>query len=183
MPKGMLGGPRRNHLAPPPALSLPTSGPVTSQLPLIFAADVNVDVDLTVLAQIALFGFFIIVLKPVLFDPLLKLFEEREKLTDGARASARSMDERAAELMTRFETEIEQVRREASLERDRLRAETAKLEAKMLEEAKADATRILNEGRARITTEVEGLRRELVSSRPDLARQIASKLLGREVAS
>lgn len=156
---------------------------MTSQVPFFFASDVTVDVDLSVLAQVALFGFFITILKPVLFDPLLKLFEEREKLTDGARATARSMDERAAELLSRFETEIEQVRREASLERDRLRAETAKLEAKMLDEAKADAARILTSGRAQIATEVETLRRELVASRPALAQQIASKLLGREVSS
>lgn len=157
--------------------------PVTSQVPFLFAADVTVDVDLSVLAQIALFGFFIVVLKPVLFDPLLKLFEEREKLTDGARAKARAMDERAAELLSKFETEIEKVRREAALERDRLRAETAKLEAKMLEEAKADAARILSNGREQISAEVESLRRDLDSARPALAQQIASKLLGREVSS
>mgnify|MGYP001363477425 CR=1 FL=1 len=157
--------------------------PVPSQVPFLFAADVTVDVDLSVLAQIALFGFFIVVLKPVLFDPLLKLFEEREKLTDGARAKARAMDERAAELLSKFETEIEKVRREAALERDRLRAETAKLEAKMLEEAKADAARILSNGREQISAEVESLRRDLDSARPALAQQIASKLLGREVSS
>lgn len=157
--------------------------PVTSQVPFLFAADVTVDVDLSVLAQIALFGFFIVVLKPVLFDPLHKLFEEREKLTDGARAKARAMDERAAELLSKFETEIEKVRREAALERDRLRAETAKLEAKMLEEAKADAARILSNGREQISAEVESLRRDLDSARPALAQQIASKLLGREVSS
>jgi F-type H+-transporting ATPase subunit b len=156
---------------------------VTSQVPFLFAADVNVDVDLSVLAQIALFGFFIVVLKPVLFDPLLKLFEEREKLTDGARANARSMDERAAELLSKFESEIEKVRREAALERDRLRAETAKLEAKMMEEAKADAARILSTGREQIAQEVGALRSDLVASRPALAQQIASKLLGREVSS
>ena len=156
---------------------------MTSQVPFLFAADVNVDVDLSVLAQIALFGFFIVVLKPVLFDPLLKLFEEREKLTDGARANARSMDERAAELLSKFESEIEKVRREAALERDRLRAETAKPEAKMMEEAKADAARSLSPGREQIAQEVVALRSDLVASRPALAQQIASKLLGREVSS
>jgi F-type H+-transporting ATPase subunit b len=150
---------------------------------LLFASDVNVDFDWSFLAQVALFGFFITTLKPLLFDPLLKLFEEREKLTDGARAQARSMDERAQEVLTKLETEIEKVRGEAAVERDRLRADTAKLEAKMLDEAKADATRILAEGRSRIAEEVEGLRKELEAARPALAQQIASKMLGREVSS
>lgn len=146
-------------------------------------ADVNVDFDLSFLAQIALFGLFVVVLKPVLFDPVLRLFEEREKLTDGARATARTMDEKAAELIAKFESEIEKVRHEAAQERDRLRAETAKLEARMLEEAKADAARILAEGRTRIEREVSTLRAELEASRPALAGQIAAKMLGREVGS
>jgi len=146
-------------------------------------SDVNVDFDLSVVAQIALFGLFVVVMKPILFDPLLKLFEKREKLTDGARQEAREMDARAADLLSRFESEIEQVRRDAGAERDRQRAETAKLESKMMEEAKRDAARILAEGRTKIEAEVTALRQELETSRPALAQQIASKLLGREVSS
>lgn len=146
-------------------------------------ADVNVDFDITFIAQIALFGLFITVLKPVLFDPLLKLFEEREKLTDGSRAKARSLDERANELIQQYESELEKTRSEAARERDRLRAETARLEAQMLDQAKADALRILNEGRAAIAADVASMRKELEAVRPELARQIAAKLLGREVGS
>jgi len=156
----------------------------TGKLALFLSgSDVNVDFDMSVVAQIALFGLFVVVMKPILFDPLLKLFEKREKLTDGARAEAREMDAKAAELLGKFESEIEKVRRNAGAERDRLRAETAKLEAKMMEEAKNDAARILAEGRAKIEVEVAGLRKELEAGRPALAQQIASKLLGREVSS
>lgn len=150
---------------------------------LMSGADVNVDFDLSVVAQIALFGLFIVVLKPVLFDPLLRLFEHREKLTDGARAEARDMDEKAADLVSRFEAEIEKVRKTAAAERDHLRAETTRLEAKIMDAAKADVAKILEEGRAKIDAETATLRQELEANRPALAQQIASKLLGREVAS
>lgn len=156
---------------------------MTSQVHLLFASDVNVDFDWSFLAQVALFGFFITILKPLLFDPLLKLFEEREKLTDGARAQARSMDERAQEVLSQLESEVEKVRNEAAVERDKLRAETAKLETRMLDEAKADAARILATGRAEIDREVAALRVELEAARPALAQQIASKMIGREVSS
>jgi F-type H+-transporting ATPase subunit b len=146
-------------------------------------ADVNVDFDLSVVAQIALFALFITVLKPVLFDPLLRLFEERERRTDGARADARKMDEKAAELLARFEAEIELVRREAAAEREKLRLETRELENRVLEEAKRDSARILEQGRERIRQEVATLRKDLDASRPALAAEIAGKLLGREVQS
>ncbi len=150
---------------------------------LASGADVNVDFDLSFVAQIALFGLYIIILKPILFDPILKLFEEREKLTDGARAQARAMDERAGDIVAKFESELEKVRQDAARDRERLRAETARLELQMMEQAKADAAKILDEGRAQIAAEVQALRRELEASRPALAQQIASKLVGREVAS
>ena len=49
------------------------------------AGGIDVDVDLTVFGQVALFLVLMLVLKPLLFDPLLKLFEEREKRIEGAR--------------------------------------------------------------------------------------------------
>jgi F-type H+-transporting ATPase subunit b len=157
----------------------------TAHQTLLFAsgADVNVDFDLSFIAQIALFGLFIVLLKPILFEPLLALFEEREKRTEGARAQARKMDETAGDLVKKFETEIEKVRHAANLERDRLRAETSRLEAQILADAKTQSTAIIEAGRVRITKEMATLRSELEASRPALAEQIASKIIGREVRS
>src|SRR5688572_28033314 len=52
---------------------------------------VPLDIDLTFTLQMLLFAVLIVVLKPLLFDPALKIFEERERRTDGARAEAREM--------------------------------------------------------------------------------------------
>jgi len=158
---------------------------VSSHVTLLFAhgADVKVDFDLSFIAQIALFGLFIVILKPVLFEPMMKLFAEREKATGGTRDKARKMDEKAAALVAKFEGEIEKVRHAANVERDRLRAETARLEAKIMAEAKEASNAIIEKGRAQISAEVATLRSELAAARPELAAQIASKILGREVAS
>lgn len=142
----------------------------------------ELDFDLTFLAQFVLFTAFITVLKPLLFDPLLKVFEERERRTEGAKHEARKMDERAGELLTKYEAELEKVRREAGVERERLRVETAKLEAQIMAEARAETAKILDAGKARIAAEVEQLRKELQRTQPELAAQIASRMLGREVA-
>ena len=133
-------------------------------------------------ALFVLFAAFVSLLKPLLFDPLLRVFEERERRTEGAKKEAREMDERAGELLQRYEGELDKVRREAGLERERLRAETAKLEAQIMAEARAETARILEAGKARIAGEVAELRRELDGMKPELAAQIASRVLGREVA-
>jgi len=148
----------------------------------LFASAINLAVDLTFLAQFVLFGVFITLLKPLLFDPLLRVFEEREKRTEGAKEEARAMDAEAGELLVKYEAELAKVRREAGLERERLRAETAKLEAKIMAEARAETAKIIEEGKSRIAAEVAQLRKELDAQKPELAGQIASRMLDREVA-
>lgn len=147
----------------------------------LFASAIRLAVDLTFVAQFVLFGVFITLLKPLLFDPLLKVFEEREKRTEGAKQEARALDAKAGELLARYEAELAKVRREAGLERERLSAETWRAEAKVMAEARADAARIIEEGKSRIAKEVASLRQELDAAKPELAAQIAARVLGREV--
>src|SRR5262245_43909119 len=104
----------------------------------MLASAINLALDLSVIAQLVLFVAFITFMKPLLFDPLLKLFEEREKRIEGAKLEARKMDAKAGELLQRYEGELANVRRKAGLERERLRAEVAKLEAKIMEDARAE---------------------------------------------
>ena len=150
---------------------------------MLFAsgADVSVDFDLTFVAQLLLFATFVQLMRPLLFEPLLRVFEERERRTEGAKRAAREMDEKAGDLYTRYEAELEHVRHAASVERERLRAETTKLEAQIMAEARADAARILEAGRGKIAAEVVEMRKELERRKPALAAEIASKVLGREV--
>lgn len=149
----------------------------------LFASAIDLALDLSVLAQLALFGVFITLMKPLLFDPLLKVFEEREKRTEGAKEEARAMDAEAGELLQKYESELAKVRREAGLERERLRAETAKVEARIMEEARVETAKIIEAGNARITAEVAQLRKELEAGKPALAREIAARILEREVQS
>lgn len=143
---------------------------------------VNVDLDLTFLGQMVVFAVLIIVLKPLLFDPVLGLFQEREKRTEGARGEARRMQEKAGELLREYEREMEKVHRVAAEERDRMRAETARLEAKELAEARAVADKIIEEGRQRIAEEIHEIKFDLGRNSERLAREIAGRVLGREIS-
>lgn len=149
--------------------------------PLFASGAISVDFDLTFLAQFVLFTFFILLLKPLLFDPLLRVFAERERRIEGAKKVAQGMDEQAGALLTRYEAELDKIRREAGVERERLQREHAALEAKVLGEARAETARFLEEGKARIATEVTQMRKELEAAQPALAAEIASRILGREV--
>lgn len=140
---------------------------------------ISVDFDKSVLIQFAAFLMLLVIIKPLLVDPFLKLVEEREKRTEGARADARTMDERAGEILKKYEAELDKVRKVAAEERERLRIEGGRLEARMLEEARVEAARITAEGKDAISKEAEAIRADLTKASGALATDIASRVMGR----
>lgn len=148
---------------------------------MLASGGVSIDFDRTVLVQMALFVLLMLVLAPTLFGPLLRLFEERERRTEGARAEAREMQERAGELLLRYQTELGRVQQVAAVERERLRTETMRLEAKILEEAHVATAALVEQGRNRLNVETARIRTELDSKTRQISAEIAKSVMGREV--
>jgi len=142
---------------------------------------VTLDFDNTVILQAALFTMLILLLKPLLFDPMLRVFALREERTEGAKATARELQERAGELLTKYEGELARVDRLAAEERDKLRAQTAKLEAEIMREARDAVAKIVDQGRKSIEAEVDKVRFDLGRESERTAALIVSRVLGREV--
>jgi F-type H+-transporting ATPase subunit b len=142
------------------------------------AGGVPLDFDRTVLVQIVVFAALIVVLKPLLFDPVLKVFSLREERTEGAKATARELQEKAGELLQRYEKELVRVRQVAADERDRLRSETSKLEAEILRDARDATTRIVEDGRHKIQTEVNAIRIAVGAESEKVAKMIVDRVIG-----
>ena len=141
----------------------------------------KLDLDRTVLLQMVLFAGLVIVLKPLLFDPVLRVFEEREKRTDGARDDARALQEQAGQLLRRYEREMERVQQVANEEREKLRSETTRLEAKILTEAREATAKIVDDGRADIQRRVAAVRADLTRETSALAASVTTRVLESEV--
>ena len=125
---------------------------------VLFLSPITLDVDLSFLAAVRDVravhrGLEAAPLRPA----LMRLFEERERRTEGAKKEARQMDEKAGALSSRYEAELEKVRREGGAEREKQRAEAARLEAKIMEEARIESARILEHGKERIAAEIAEL--------------------------
>ncbi len=151
--------------------------------PMLSGGGIEVDISPTLMAlQFGVLSVLVVVLKPLLFDPLLAVLEEREKRVEGARAEARKMDDEAAELLLKYDGEIQKVHRVAAEERDKVRAAAQKVEAAEMSEARAEAQAIVDKGRAHLSAERQRLMGELATSEVELSRQIAGRVLGREVS-
>jgi F-type H+-transporting ATPase subunit b len=142
---------------------------------------VEVDFDLTVLFMVGLFVVLWLVLKPLLFDPMLKLFEERERRIDGAKLLARKIDQKSANALTEYETGMQKGRAEANAEREKIRAEGLKKEAEILARVRAETAKTMEEGRTKARAEMERARAGLNAEMPGIAMDFASRALGREV--
>ena len=139
---------------------------------------VPLDFDRSVLLQVVVFAVLIVVLKPLLFDPVLKVFALREERTEGARATARELQEKAGELLRKYEKELERVQQVAAEERELLRSETGKLEAEILRDAREVTTRIVEDGRKKIETEVNSIRVAVGAESERVAQMIVERVVG-----
>jgi F-type H+-transporting ATPase subunit b len=142
---------------------------------------VSVDFDKTLFVQVGLFIVLWLVLKPLLFDPMLKLFEEREKKIEGTIADARKIDLQSADAKATYDEALAKARAAGALERDRLRAEGIKKENELLTAARVASQQKIDEGRTQSLKEVDAARSDLSKERQVLARDVATRVLGREV--
>ena len=149
----------------------------------IDAADgpVTVDIDASTFVQVGLFIVLLLVLKPLLFDPMLKLFEEREKRIDGAKLAARKIDEKSAGALVQYEAAMAKTRAAANAERDKLRAEGVKVENEILAKVRVSTAAAIEQGRQKAQDEAARVRAALEADSAQLAKELASRVLGREV--
>src|SRR5580692_9959869 len=136
---------------------------------------VVVDLDVTVVGQVVLFLVLLVVLKPLLFEPMLKLFEEGEKV------QARRMDEASAGALSKYEAEMQRARAVGNAERDKLRAQGTKEENEILGKVRESTAATLDAGRKRLATEVGEVRRALRAESTGIGRELAARVLGHEV--
>ena len=144
---------------------------------------VNVDLDASLVVQIGIFILLLVILKPLLFDPMLKLFEEREKKIEGTRREATKEDERSAKALAKYEGILAKAREAGNVECDQLRSEGQKKEAEILSLVRSQTTATVENGRKSIADEAKTARAALEADANALGAAIASRVLGREVST
>jgi len=142
---------------------------------------VVVDFDKSVLVTMAVFIVVMLVLKPTLYDPMLKLFAEREERTEKTRQNARKIDDESAQALAKYEDAMAKARAAAGADREKLRGEALRTENEILAKVRATTTRSLDEGRKRAQGDVAAVRATLAEQSKDLGRELAGRVLGREV--
>lgn len=140
------------------------------------------DVDATLLIYVGVFFVLFFLLRSLVFRPTMELFDERERAIDGARVEARQLEGEAESKLASFEEQMAKMRAEATAERERLRAEGTRLERTLIEKVRAETDRMVRDAEKHMAEEAARVRADIAARTPVLAREIAAKLLGREVS-
>ena len=154
------------------------------QTPLVSLASGHplIDIDLTAVVQFVLFLLVYVIANKLLFKPYLALRERRKAGIDGARAEAERMTATADAKLADYQKSLAVARERAGDEGRKVRLEAAAHEKDVTDKARVAAQKASDEAQTKMRSETEAARALLLPQADALARSIASKLLGREVA-
>ena len=140
-----------------------------------------IDLDNTIWIQLGVFTVAFLILRPLVFRPMIALFEARDGAIHGAKLEAQRLQDQAEAGTAEFDEEMRKLRLQAGEERDRLRDEGKELERTVIDKVREETTRQLAQADTQLKADSDRLRAEVQANIPALARDIASKILNREV--
>jgi F-type H+-transporting ATPase subunit b len=141
-----------------------------------------IDIDWTAAVQLGLFFLLFLVANALLFQPYLRLRERRREGIQGAREAAVKMSAEADARLVDYETKLAAARSRAGDEQRKVRADAAAYERETTETARKTAAKAMDEAQTKVRTETEAARAQLMPQATVLARSMAARILGREVA-
>jgi F-type H+-transporting ATPase subunit b len=141
-----------------------------------------IQINITLIIQIVNFLVLLLVLNALLYKPVTAKIREREARIRNDREKAAELDGQVQEQEKRHQQELATVRQTGAQEKSALMAESKKKEAEILDKARAEASRIVEDMKASIRVEAEEVRKALKAEMTPLAQSISEKILGRAVS-
>ena len=141
-----------------------------------------ISLDISILYQVILFVILGLLLNKILFQPYLRLLDEREQKTTGAQHDSTELEHEGARLRAQYEEKIAQARSTAAIEREGILQVAREEREKILGQARQEAEQHLTRVRQEIAAALEVERRLAATEAATIAGEIASKVIGRKVA-
>jgi F-type H+-transporting ATPase subunit b len=140
-----------------------------------------VDIDATVLVQLAVFLVMFLILRLLLFRPVLRLIEARREATLGVQKRAAEVLAEAEGLATDLERQLLDVRTAAGGERERMLDQARQQERKVIVALRDECRTLVTQASARAEEDFQEVRQQLRANVPQLARFVSSRILGRSL--
>jgi F-type H+-transporting ATPase subunit b len=141
-----------------------------------------IDLDGSFFVQLFIFFVAFLILRSLVFRPVMALFDARAQAMQGARTQASEMERGADEKREHLESELRRVRQKASEHRNELRGKAQQLARELTDRARRENSAALQSAKAQLDVEARDAQAKARAEAPTIARQIAERLLGRSVS-
>ncbi len=141
-----------------------------------------IDLNFTIIIQLAVVLSLMVILSQVAFKPFLNLLQARKERMEGAEARARELELRAEKLIEQYREAISAAQAQGATIREELRKESLAKEMEILQKAMGEANQSIGEMQKEIAEETGLARAELRLQAQGLSREIAARILGRSLS-
>ncbi len=146
--------------------------------PLSLQGACMLDLNVTLLFQLANFFIALIVLNILLIRPVRQIIRKRNGIMDDMAAEADSFNAEAAEKLNAYEAELARARQEAGLTREESRQSGLSEQQHIVGEAQQSARQLLAENRTALRGQAEAALNELRNGISDFSARLGNRLLG-----
>jgi F-type H+-transporting ATPase subunit b len=137
------------------------------------------EINATILLQLALFLVLMVMLSQFLFQPLMRLFDARERRIDGAQEEAKQYRENADQKAAIIEERVNHARQEARETLNEFKARAKNREVEIIGAAREVGQARLSKAREALEQQVDQAKSKLNNDAMSLAEDMAAKALGR----
>ena len=137
----------------------------------------GVDFDASLIIMLAIFLGLMIYLNKTLFQPYLKVKDDRSTQIDGAKEKAARMQEKADRIFSEYERKLTKAREQAVSERAEVKDTAKEAEQQILSEARGDVDQMLEAARSEIADQVAHASTDLERQAKTLSKLIVDKVL------
>jgi F-type H+-transporting ATPase subunit b len=123
------------------------------------------------------FLVLLFILNKILFQPILKVFQEREDAIDGSLDAAKQMEMKKEEAMAKMKAELAEAAQSAREAYEEKKAEGQAKQKELLDAANAEAAKIIGDARAKLKAESDKARGALKADVEKFSEEIANKLI------
>lgn len=141
-----------------------------------------ISLDISILYQIVLFIVLWLIVNKILFQPYLRLLEQREGRTTGAEHESADLEHEGSRLRAQYEEQISQAQIASYAAKEAIVQDGRQQREKILAEARQEAASQLDRVRREVALALERDQQLAALEAQAVAREMVSKVLGRPVA-
>lgn len=135
----------------------------------------------TMLVQMLLFGITVIIMNRLVFRPAMKILDEREDELKRHHDEQHEFEKQSKALKVEYEQKLHDVRAEASTLLNQHERKAKEVAAQAIQQRQDESKAVIAETRAAFAAEMADQKDVLDRQVPELAKNLASKLLGRQL--